>query len=655
MSPKFDADGNLIAGPIPPARGAKKGPKKTRGAERIALSISASAPSIRAEDTNPAGADEWPELVPLSRRENLPPFPLEALPAPLGAWVEHESIFTQTPPEMAAAFALASVSALAAGHVWVEAREGWIEGTNLWLAVVAEPGTRKSPVHSDATAPIREIQAERAEKARPKIARRCAEIELKEDEVKRLRSAVSKMKGAAEREAATRDYLEAVEAHAALVPMAEPRIIAGDVTPERLVEMLGEQGGALALMSDEDTVIGHLLGRYSRAPSIESFLSAYSNRAIDRDRRSSKSVRVERPALTVATCLQPGLLEKAGADDLMVGRGLLDRFAFVCPPNLVGRRDMNPPPVPRHIREGYRAALLEIGAELAEADFTITLDDDAAAWRNDWLQALERKRGASGAYAGVVGFASKLDGLVARLAGVLHVVECRGAVEGTFIRRETVEAAAAICECFAEHAAAAYDLIGVDEPMRDARSLLAWAMDHGKPFNVRDVIRSRGPKWGELFEAAIAVLVTHGYVRLEKKPPGPKGGRPASAFHLRPDLPERGFRRFCRAVTGGTKGERIDPSLLSLADPGDRDLRQPAPDKTDKTSRSTAGESRKAHETPTPSTDHPAPRGAAPESDRTSGPSDRTSDDNDFADPHAAGCSCPACRAAARDRARRAS
>src|SRR5690606_26424056 len=121
---------------------------------------------------------------------------------------------------------------------------------------------------------------------------------------------------------------------------------------------------------------------------------------------------------------------------------------------------------PPHIREAYRSLLLEIGDALEHADVIVPLDDDAAAWRDDWLQALERKRGASGTYAGIVGFASKLDGLIARIAGVLHVVECRGAVEGTFIRRETVETAATICECFAEHAAAAYDLIGADEPMR---------------------------------------------------------------------------------------------------------------------------------------------------------------------------------------------
>lgn len=499
---------------------------------------------------------EWPELTPLSRRDSLSPFPVEALPPVLAEWVMAEAEFTQTPPEMAATFALGAVSALAAGRVWVEARDGWIEGTNAYLGIVADPGTRKSPVHSDATAPIREIQAARAEGMAPKVARRTAEIELLEDEVKSLRAGVSKTKSAVEREAATRDYLDAMERLASLSPIVEPRIIAGDVTPERLVEMLGEQGGKLAVMSDEDTVIGHLLGRYSKAPAIESFLSAYSNRAIDRDRRSSKAVRVERPALTIVTCMQPGLLEKAGADEIMVGRGLLDRFAFVCPPDLRGRRNMRPPLVPPHIREAYRELLLEIGAELESADVTVPLDEEAAAWRDDWLQALERQRGAAGAYAQIIGFASKMDGLIVRIAGLLHVVECRGAVEGTLIRRETIEAAAAICECFAEHAAAAYDLIGADVAMRDARSLLAWALDFGKPFAERDVTRSRGWK-GPRFTAAVGVLVSHGYVRAERRPPGPKGGRPTLAYILRPGLTcERGFRQVSQVVTGVAWGER---------------------------------------------------------------------------------------------------
>ena len=64
-----------------------------------------------------------------------------------------------------------------------------------------------------------------------------------------------------------------------------PRLLAsGDVTPEKLVGLLAEQGGRIALMSPEGEAFGLMAGLYGNAPNFEVFLKAHSGDTIRVDR-----------------------------------------------------------------------------------------------------------------------------------------------------------------------------------------------------------------------------------------------------------------------------------------------------------------------------------------------------------------------------------
>ncbi len=52
-----------------------------------------------------------------------------------------------------------------------EARYNFFEPVNLYTAALLEPGNRKSAVFSDATRPLRDVEAELIEVARPVVAR----------------------------------------------------------------------------------------------------------------------------------------------------------------------------------------------------------------------------------------------------------------------------------------------------------------------------------------------------------------------------------------------------------------------------------------------------------------------------------------------------
>jgi len=59
---------------------------------------------------------------------------------------------------------------------------------------------------------------------------------------------------------------------------------------------------------------------------------------------SRPSVSVERPALTISTAMQPGLLRRAGGNESIMARGLLARFCLVVPTSNIGKRSVTGTP-----------------------------------------------------------------------------------------------------------------------------------------------------------------------------------------------------------------------------------------------------------------------------------------------------------------------
>ena len=111
----------------------------------------------------------WPEIVSFDVLDQ-PDFPTQALPDVLREWVEAESHATQTPADLAGLLALAVCSVGIARRVVVKPRPDWREPVNLFVAVLLEPGNRKSAVFADAMKPLRELEAELIDAARPEVA-----------------------------------------------------------------------------------------------------------------------------------------------------------------------------------------------------------------------------------------------------------------------------------------------------------------------------------------------------------------------------------------------------------------------------------------------------------------------------------------------------
>lgn len=132
--------------------------------------------------------------------------------------------------------------------------------------------------------------------------------------------------------------------------------ISGDTTPERLVGLLAEQNGKLALLDAEGALFSLMRGRYSKnsEPQVDAYNQAYSGDPIRQHRISRPPVEVRDPALTIALFVQPEILRGRVKDSHLHGTGLLSRFFYILPKSYVGHRCITPDRVPADSKNAYR-------------------------------------------------------------------------------------------------------------------------------------------------------------------------------------------------------------------------------------------------------------------------------------------------------------
>src|SRR5438067_5472076 len=90
----------------------------------------------------------WPEpdmSILQLERSRAPKLPLAAFGRAWAEWIMSAAEAAACPPDYVAAPLLAAASALIGHARWAQARAGGVEPSHMWLGVVGEPGTGKSP------------------------------------------------------------------------------------------------------------------------------------------------------------------------------------------------------------------------------------------------------------------------------------------------------------------------------------------------------------------------------------------------------------------------------------------------------------------------------------------------------------------------------
>ena len=484
---------------------------------------------------DPAPVIEWEPLVPLGRTADLPPFPIKSLPDWGAAMVEAVAESTQTPPDLAGVVYLGVLAAAAGGRAEVEVQPGWREPVNLYAAPAMPPGSRKSAVFREMTAPLLEAEQALQETARADISESRVSRDIAEEQARKAITAAAKT-GTDEAKA---DAIESAQLADSISVPGWPRLVADDATPEALTTLLCEQGGRMAVLSAEGDLFDIMCGRYSRdgqVPNLGVFLKGHAGDLLLVDRKGREPERIENPALTIVVTIQPQVLLDIARRPALRGRGLLARVLYCLPPDTVGFRRIQVDAVPDDTRSACRSQVKALALSLAEwtDPAVLMLAPEARQLLAGYQEEIEpRLRASGGDLADLRDWASKLAGATVRLAALLHLATHLKDGYQRPIDADILERAIQLGRYFTEHARAAFRQMGMDPLIGDAQVLLAWIKrSQAAEFSKRDLFNGvRGTRFQKTtdLDECLGLLVQHGYVRLaESSSTTKRGGRPSS-------------------------------------------------------------------------------------------------------------------------------
>ena len=476
----------------------------------------------------------------------LPPFPLEALPPVLSAFVSEVAASVQVPVDMAAMMALGIVGAAGARTCMVQVGQTHQEPLNLFVGVVMPPGSRKSGCLDALQAPLKEAEREQTAAEMPRIIEAAEKRAVEDKRLSHLRDQAAKAKTGDEAEERGR---EVAELAGALTQVPFPtRLIAEDVTPEAAAKLASEQGGTLAIVSAEGGLFGNLAGRYQNGqPNLDFFLHGHAGEGHRVDRKGSPPVDIPRVCLSVLLAIQPGVLASLSETAAFGERGLIARFLFSIPEDLVGTRFYTNRRIDPFARTAYHAAVKTIAflpSAATEDDpgvrRLLRLDGEALTLWAEYADAVERRQAEGGDLYALKYWASKLAGEVARIAGGLHLAEYagHGCPWNRPISTATIAAAWCIGEYLIPHAQAAYGDMGEGADGKIARRVLRWVVrSKVSEFSLRDCYHAHRNLSQTDLITGLTVLCERGFLRPLNEPKRHGAGRPkTTCYQVNPSV-----------------------------------------------------------------------------------------------------------------------
>ena len=347
-------------------------------------SLELDAPEVSAPESDPTSEpirvfDPWNALRPVS-------FPMDALPPILRGFVENRARIIGADSGAIAWACLSACSAAIHGAVRLRMKrhDSWSVPPALWVSLVGDPSTKKTPIISAAWDPLNRRQA---------------------DEMRVFKIALNKWKALSKKE-------QAQEPRPSMI-----RLITHDSTMEGLQEILADQTRGIGILRDELAGWVGSLEKYAPgkggAADRAFALQSYNGGPHVVDRVMRGILAIDNLLVTICGGIQPDRLRQFGdfTDD-----GLWQRFLpIVVAPGGIGEDEAD---------ERADAYDVVVGGLLRiRADTRLTLSQDAHRVREmvqERVFGLEQSGVLGGRF---VGFCGKLVGVWGRLALVLHLIE----------------------------------------------------------------------------------------------------------------------------------------------------------------------------------------------------------------------------------------
>lgn len=235
-------------------------------------------------------------------------FPVEVFPLPIQQIITATNENLNYPIDFIGASMLYAVSVAVGNTHKVEVKKGWLESSVLYLAIVARAGTNKSHPLSFALQPI----VEQDKKT----------YRLYEQQRQDYEKTVCLSKKERDQQAIDEP----------IKPVWQ-KFLLSDFTPEALTEVHKHNKRGIGVYVDELAGWFKNFNRYNKGSEMEFWLSAWSGKPINIDRKTGEPVFIPLPFISVCGTIQNGVLNEL-AKESRTQNGFIDRILFVIPENI---------------------------------------------------------------------------------------------------------------------------------------------------------------------------------------------------------------------------------------------------------------------------------------------------------------------------------
>ncbi|MGY0834209.1 YfjI family protein [Azospirillum argentinense] len=364
--------------------------------------------------------------------------------SPFKEFVQYAAHALQASEDLVLLNAFGAVNTAVNGKAEVVRRCGHREPVSLYIAIVADPGERKSAAVKLAKAPVHHwVERERMKSSQ--------------------------------------------EGSGGRTSRRSPRLYFQDSTAPALKRVLGETEGRLSCHEPEPGLLDMLARSGNHLPL---FCNGYDREPIVVDRVNRPPMEISAPAISLCISAQPEAALRFARSSHVRSSGMLARFLFVRVPSLAGTRSVELPPIPAHSLNHYAGLLSRLlnipTPSQGEPPHASELDDDAEALFANFARWAECELRAGRSLSFDVAWGAKLPGKVLRLAFLIHCIE-RDDPFHSRIGAGAVRQAIGLADALTAHAWMLCWHAEHGEVQEAAEAVLRWASTYGlQGFSVQD-------------------------------------------------------------------------------------------------------------------------------------------------------------------------
>lgn len=417
---------------------------------------------------------------------------------------------------------LGAISGAIGGTREIETMSGHRQSANLYLAVIADPSSKKSPAFSQANFVVEWLQQVEKQKYDSLMDKYREELNAWERAKKENRG-----------EKPTKPLLK--------------QFFVSDFTMEVLSSILSENNRGIMVIADELDAWLRSMGQYKggKGNDKQKWLTMWSRGSLKVDRKGDEPIFVMRPFVTIAGGIQPEVLRLFTGNS--VRDGFIDRFLFSFPEKVLSYSNER---VSSSVRDNYLKlikGLYDYELNKIKEDikhnilscnnsdsFVVYLDTEANKMWDDWNWKLIEEMSNPFFPYYLEGAWGKLAGHTLRFALIFYCLNNRGRGISRFVTAEDMRCAFKLTDYFKYHIFKTMSYCNDSEIDVSVNSVYSRAKKNGGSITMREVYKNKigGCRTTKDVEKIFEELEARKLGKVERKIP-PNGGRTSIIFTIK--------------------------------------------------------------------------------------------------------------------------